>query len=197
MFISIDHSLATIIKMPFTFGKIFLQKMNKSLKIVLLTLATLSLFTIALVELSGVSSTAIFNTYKLDIGKHRSETLHQIEVQDSLVKVVENWPKTEIAFIEDHFDFGEITTGDIVSHSYEFENTGKKPLIIAKALTSCGCTVPNYPKQPIAPGAKGKILVEFDSKNKVGLQEKNILIYANTLNSPMSIGFTANVKEKL
>ncbi len=78
------------------------------------------------------------------------------------------------------FDFGEINQGDIVNHKYSFTNTGTAPLLILNATSSCGCTVPEWPKDPIQPGGKGSIQVKYDSANKEGDQSKLVTIFANT-----------------
>ena len=62
-----------------------------------------------------------------------------------------NAPSTTIAFTETDFDFGTINDGDQVQHTFEFTNSGDEPLIISNAKGSCGCTVPTWPKEPIAP----------------------------------------------
>lgn len=78
-------------------------------------------------------------------------------------------------------DFGTIKEGETVQTTFTFTNTGKSDLIIVDARGSCGCTVPNYPKNtPIAPGATGEILVSFDSSNKPNMQQKTVTISANT-----------------
>lgn len=83
-------------------------------------------------------------------------------------------------FEELSFDFGEVNEGDIVKHTFSFTNTGKVPLIINDAHSTCGCTVPKWPKEPIPPGKKGKIQVEFNTKNKPNKQEKGVTLNANT-----------------
>ncbi len=77
-------------------------------------------------------------------------------------------------------DFGTIVEGEKVSHVFKFKNTGKVPLVIQNASASCGCTVPEWPKEAIAPGGSGQIRVEFDSKGKSGAQNKAISVLANT-----------------
>ncbi len=77
-------------------------------------------------------------------------------------------------------DFGKIKTGDIVKYDFKFTNTGKTPLIITDARATCGCTKPDYPKTPVAPGAAAVIHVEFNSAGKTGLQDKQVTIIANT-----------------
>ncbi|RLD21415.1 MAG: DUF1573 domain-containing protein [Bacteroidetes bacterium] len=89
-------------------------------------------------------------------------------------------PTTALNFGESSFDFGTIDEGEKVSHVYKFENTGKEPLVISNAKGSCGCTVPKWPKNPIAPGESGEILVTFNSKGKTGKQTKRVTITANT-----------------
>ena len=81
--------------------------------------------------------------------------------------------------LEEH-NFGQIRDGDIVSHTFRFTNSGEAPLIISKATAACGCTVPQWPKQPIPVGGSGEIQVQFDSSNKPGMQNKVVTITANT-----------------
>ena len=78
------------------------------------------------------------------------------------------------------FEFGSITQGEKVEHTFEFVNTGNSDLVIASARGSCGCTVPEWPKEPIPPGGKSNIHVVFDSEGKVGRQHKKVTIVANT-----------------
>lgn len=85
----------------------------------------------------------------------------------------------EIKFEEEEFNFGKITQGEKVSHAFKFKNIGKKALIITGASGSCGCTVPEWPKEPIQSGEEGKINVVFNSEGKSGLQEKTVTIVTN------------------
>jgi hypothetical protein len=93
-------------------------------------------------------------------------------------------PVTAITFENPNFDWGKVNDGDKVTHIFKFTNSGKEPLIISDAKGSCGCTVPEWPKEPIAPGAKGEIKVVFDSKGKGSkegkLDTKKVTITANT-----------------
>lgn len=89
-------------------------------------------------------------------------------------------PTTTLSFEETEFDFGTVTSGEKVEHVYKFTNTGGEPLIISDAKGSCGCTVPEWPKEPIAPGASSEIVVRFDSSNKSGNQSKRVTLTANT-----------------
>ncbi len=95
-------------------------------------------------------------------------------------------PTTSVQFAETEFNFGKVKAGEKVRHEYSFKNTGKEPLIISNAKGSCGCTVPQWPKEPVPVGGEGKIMVEFDSKGKSGNQTKQVTITANT-DPPQSI----------
>ena len=98
-----------------------------------------------------------------------------------------------MTFEEESFDFGDISQGEKVKHSFVFENTGKADLIISSATGSCGCTVPSYPKEPIKPGQKSEIQVVFDSNGKRGAQHKRVTIMANTNPNQTLIAIMANV----
>ncbi len=76
-------------------------------------------------------------------------------------------------------DFGKITQGERVKYSFKFKNTGKSELIISDARGSCGCTVPEIPKKPIAPGEESSMAVEFNSEGKHGMNEKTVTIISN------------------
>jgi len=78
------------------------------------------------------------------------------------------------------FDFGTIFEGDIVTKEFFFTNTGTAPLLILKASSTCGCTVPEWPKTPIPPDSTASIKVKFNSLDKAGDQTKEVTIFANT-----------------
>lgn len=78
-----------------------------------------------------------------------------------------------ITFEQTTFEFGEIMDGDKVEHVFKFTNTGDEPLVISNAKGSCGCTVPQWPKNPIQPGEEGEIKVKYNSKNKGKVGGKN------------------------
>ncbi len=100
-----------------------------------------------------------------------------------------------LKFENDKFDFGQVNAGEKVSHDYKFTNTGKTPLIITNALASCGCTVPEYPKEPIAPGKDGLIKVVFNSAGKFGQQTKAITITSNAAPPTTTVYLSGEVKE--
>jgi len=115
--------------------------------------------------------------------------------------VVPTGPITTIEFDDDTYDYGEVADGEKVKHVYKFKNTGEHPLIISNAKGSCGCTVPQWPREPIAPGKSGEIEVVFDSKNKGKVggspQSKRVTLTANTdpVNSYLTIKGTVTKPE--
>ena len=105
-------------------------------------------------------------------------------------------PTTEMTFEETTFDFGTVDEGEKVRHVYSFTNTGNEPLLISNARGSCGCTVPQWPKEPIQPGAEGEIIVEFDSSGKPNRQTKTVTITANTEPAQTRLTITGEVMGK-
>ncbi len=95
-------------------------------------------------------------------------------------KIESDAPKPEFLFNEIEHDFGTVNEGDVVEHTFNFRNTGQSPLVIDRATASCGCTVPDWPKEPIPVGESGEIKVRFDTRNKPNQQTKTITITANT-----------------
>jgi hypothetical protein len=91
----------------------------------------------------------------------------------------QNGPKIE--FKEETINYGTVTKGeDSGKRVFEFTNTGNEPLLISDAKSSCGCTVPSYPKEPIAPGATGTIEVQYNMNP--GPISKTITITTNAIN---------------
>lgn len=98
-----------------------------------------------------------------------------------------------ITFEKYEHNFGQVVDGEKVSYVFKFKNTGANDLIISDARGSCGCTVPQWPKEPVKPGASGEIKVEYDSKGKSGLQKKTVSITANTNPSITTLDITTEV----
>lgn len=86
-----------------------------------------------------------------------------------------------IEFDSERYDFGEVPEGTLVEHTFTFKNTGEVPLVISDAWSTCGCTVPEWPEEPVLPGKQGQISVRFNTKNKVKQQNKPITVRSNTL----------------
>ncbi len=100
---------------------------------------------------------------------------------------------TEMTFETMDHNFGDIIEGQSVEKTYYFTNTGKNPLLIDRCDVTCGCTVPSFPKTPIAAGEKGAIKVVFNSSGKSGLNNKTVTVFANVKDGNMVLKFTANV----
>lgn len=85
-----------------------------------------------------------------------------------------------MTFVEPEYDFGTVTEGTVVEKTFTYKNTGVSPLIIVNAKASCGCTVPTWTKEPVAPGAEGSLLVKFNTSGKPDAQSKTVTITTNT-----------------
>jgi hypothetical protein len=110
------------------------------------------------------------------------------QVDASLITDPENnEAKPTIVFETDTFNFGIITQGEKVKYAFKFTNSGKGNLIISSANGSCGCTVPSYPKKPIAPGEQNVVEVVFDSDGKEGLQNKTVTLVTNAIPNTKTI----------
>lgn len=103
-------------------------------------------------------------------------------------------PVTTVALSESTFAFGKIKKGDKVEHIYEVTNTGETPLVISEVKPACGCTVPDYTKDPILPGQKGQITLKFDSASFDGFVTKQAEVYANVEKAPIVIAFSADIQ---
>jgi len=99
----------------------------------------------------------------------------------------------KMSFKEPRFDFGVVDEGDVVKHTYNFTNTGKEPLVITNARSTCGCTVPVWPKEPVAVGESGTIEVSFNTKGKRNMQQKPVTITANTFPSQTVVYLSGEV----
>ncbi len=99
----------------------------------------------------------------------------------------------EIKFEEEVHDFGRITQGEKVSYAFKFKNTGNTNLIISSASGSCGCTVPEYPKEPIKAGQEAKVNVVFSSEGKQGMVEKTVTLVTNCEPSTRILTVKANI----
>lgn len=113
-------------------------------------------------------------------------------VGTAVAQEVENGAKIE--FEKEVHDYGTIENGANGECTFEFKNTGNAPLIISNAKGSCGCTVPSWPKEPIAPGKTGTITVKYDTK-RAGAINKSVTITSNAVNAPTKvIRIKGNVK---
>lgn len=98
-----------------------------------------------------------------------------------------------ISFDSNSHDFGRLSSGETISYSFHFQNTGNADLIISNCTATCGCTVADYPKGRIAPGADGYVTVTFKSIGKVGQQFQEVTLVTNAQPSRHKLRITAQV----
>ncbi|HKJ05952.1 MAG TPA: DUF1573 domain-containing protein [Flavobacteriaceae bacterium] len=126
----------------------------------------LSVFVISLVFVSCKdNASAKINTTNLEQAKERDNNIKAAPVAE---------------FDQTEYDFGEITEGDVIEGSFKLTNAGETDLIVTSAKATCGCTVPDWPKQPIKPGETAEVKFKFSSKNRTGKQTKSITLKTNT-----------------
>ena len=92
---------------------------------------------------------------------------------------LKNLPVAE--FNQQTVDFGTVDEGEVIVKFFEITNTGINDLIISNAKSTCGCTVPSYPKKPIKSGDSAQIEVRFNTKGKKNKQSKTVTLFTNTL----------------
>jgi hypothetical protein len=98
-----------------------------------------------------------------------------------------------MSFVDTLHDFGRMKEGEMVVYEFSFINKGKKDLLINEAKGSCGCTVPEYPKEPIKPGEQRSIKVTFNSQGKIGYNEKTVMVITNGNPSILNLTILAEV----
>ena len=101
-----------------------------------------------------------------------------------------------IEFDKSEFDFGTINEGDVVDGTFKVANKGKTDLVITNATASCGCTVPEWPKEAIKPGDSAEIKFSFNSRGKTGKQSKTITLQTNTENVTETLRIAGTVTPK-
>lgn len=127
----------------------------------------------------------------------------QLEKKSGITPVSEDQPVAVAAgaegelpvmtFESTDFDFGSVKEGEVVDHIFKFTNTGSFPLIISKATATCGCTVPQWPKDPVGVGESGEIRVKFNTQNRTNQQTKYVNINANTKPEVTRLKISGNV----
>lgn len=131
-----------------------------------------------------------------------AEGEENLEVVDGNSESAENpnatpdMPVTTVSFEEESHNFGKIKDGDKVQHIFKFKNTGTEKLVVKNVKPSCGCTTPEWTKDPIEPGGEGFIQIEFDSSGKVGTQNKSVTVELNIAEKIKTLTFTGEVVAK-
>lgn len=98
-----------------------------------------------------------------------------------------------MTFDSELHDFGRLSAGENISYSFHFRNTGNADLVISSTSATCGCTVADYPKGRIAPGADGYVTVTFNSAGKSGQQYQEVTVVSNAQPARNKLKITAQV----
>jgi hypothetical protein len=101
----------------------------------------------------------------------------------------------QIQFDEVKYDFNSVVQGGTVTHTFKFKNVGTAPLIVSNIQVSCGCTTPEWTKEPIAPGKTGSLTAHFNSSGKLGMQNKVLTIESNSVGGAATVALVGEVKE--
>ncbi|PZR28506.1 MAG: DUF1573 domain-containing protein [Citrobacter freundii] len=124
------------------------------------------------------AATPVLTTEQKDMAKKDSANFTSIQWLDSTFK-----------------DLGKIKEGEVVEVTYRFKNSGAKPLVITNVYASCGCTVPEKPEKPYAPGEEGVIKAKFDSRGRPkGVQNKTVYVDANVDQAPQQLNFKVEIE---
>ncbi|MGB1216559.1 MAG: DUF1573 domain-containing protein [Saprospiraceae bacterium] len=150
-------------------------------RLLLLAISSVLIFSSCLSDKQdGLSTTEKSVTEVLDVAKNNPIKKGRDKIAEVKSPPSDTVNVAQATFTEEAYNFGTIDEGEKVKHNFKFKNTGKVPLVITNARGSCGCTVPVWPKEPIAVGETGEIEVAFNSKGKKGKQKKSITLTANT-----------------
>lgn len=104
-----------------------------------------------------------------------------------------NQPLTSVDFKDSILHMGKLNEGEMLNVEFEFTNTGSEMLVIKNVTASCGCTIPEKPEEPIAPGNTGRIKATFDSRGRAGMNQKVITVVANTKETIHTLIFDVEV----
>jgi len=102
--------------------------------------------------------------------------------------------KADIQFVDDSHDFGNIKEGTMATYEFTFKNTGTEPLILSDVHASCGCTTPEWTREPVAPGATGVIKAIFNSNGRPGAFSKSITVTSNAASGQKILTFRGTVE---
>jgi hypothetical protein len=153
-------------------------------------------------------SISLFVLASLALASCKKESEQQKELQEPVsianpriispaaeeLKAVDSNAKIAVMhFAKLEHDFGTISPDNVVETTFTFTNNGEANLVISKAEGSCGCTVPEYPKEPIAPGQKATVKVSFSPKGKMGMQNKTVTLTTNTETGFEKLTIKANI----
>jgi hypothetical protein len=143
---------------------------------------------LAIVAIATLSLTACKNEASEKVDQSKKEIAEDRDLKQQSLPVME--------FEEKEFDFGTVDEGEVVEHTFVFTNTGDAPLIVSNATASCGCTVPTWTKEAVAPGDNGEMLVKFNTSGKQNQQMAQVRITGNTASGKETLRIKAFVNPK-
>jgi hypothetical protein len=101
-----------------------------------------------------------------------------------------------IKFKTESHDFGKIEEGVQATYTFEFTNTGTAPVVISNAQASCGCTTPDWTKEPVMPGKTGKVTASFNSQGRPGNFSKTVTVVSNSETPQIVLSIKGEVNPK-
>lgn len=141
-------------------------------------------------------ATAMFACGEKESAESKAKDQAKVETTSTAAAPKAKAPVTKMKFEEKEFDFGEITEGDKVTHVFKYTNEGDVPLTITNVRTTCGCTAPNWRREPLAPGETADLTVTFNSAHKKGTQVKRVTVSANVEDGMDVVTIRAKVNPK-
>lgn len=115
--------------------------------------------------------------------------------QPAYIQQAKEMAPTSVEWFETQHDFGTITQGETVSHTFRFKNNGTEPLKLTRVKPSCGCTTPEWSREEVAPGEEGFIEVKFNSTGKSGVQSKAVTVTGNFDGTNQILRFRGEIKK--
>jgi Protein of unknown function (DUF1573) len=101
-----------------------------------------------------------------------------------------------LKFKNESHDFGKIEEGTVATYVFEFTNTGTAPVVISNAQPSCGCTTPDWTKEPVMPGKTGRVSASFNSQGRPGNFSKTVTVISNSETPQITLSFKGEVNPK-
>lgn len=132
---------------------------------------------------------------KISIYSKEASLERKIEIQ-TVQRLNKDTLISELRMVKDSYDFGDVTKGDILKHTFTFTNTGDMDLMIDTVLVMCGCNTVDYPKEAIKPGEKGQVTVTFDTGKYDGMQVRSVTLVTNGFPANKRLVVTAEIFEK-
>jgi hypothetical protein len=157
--------------------------------ILLLAVFIFTAFTIS----AQVSSSSQSDAQKKEMEQKKMEEQKRLKEQEKAESQAENPNAPVIKFDKTVHDYGTIQQHGDGKCEFKFTNEGKEPLILSNVRSSCGCTVPTWPRQPVLPGQSEVIKVKYDTK-RIGMINKSIHVYSNAKVSPLTLKIKGKVE---